>query len=108
MSQRKKEEQRPNKKTGNDVSIDTATGYLAACPQYSHTDQNSIRSLAISFISEGDQRITEGKAEKDTAETKPLLLLLLLLSFIKRVHSSGLRFHNNLINVFVEEHEHSY
>lgn len=27
--QRKKEEQQPNNKTGNDVSIDTATGYLA-------------------------------------------------------------------------------
>lgn len=90
------------------MSIDTTTGYLAGCLQYSHMDQNLICSLAISFISEGDQRIMEEKAEKDTAETMPLLLLLLLQSFIKLVQSSCLRFHNNLINVFVEECERTY
>lgn len=35
--QKNKEEQRPNK-TGNDVSVDTATGYLAGCLQYPQTD----------------------------------------------------------------------
>lgn len=43
---------------------------LAVCLQYSQTDQNSICSLAIFFLSERDRRVTRGKANKDTAETK--------------------------------------
>lgn len=50
-SQEKKEVQEPNNETGNDASIDTATGYLAGRLQYSQTDRNSICSLAIFFFS---------------------------------------------------------
>lgn len=55
------------------MSIDTATGYLAGRLQYSQTDQNSICTLAIFYLSEKDQSITgesqTKKGNKDMAET---------------------------------------
>lgn len=68
-SQENKREEQPNNKTGNDMAIDIATGYLAGCLQYSQTDQNSICSLTIFFLSKRDLSITRGKANKDMADT---------------------------------------
>lgn len=91
--------------------------WLAGCLQCSQTDQNSICSLAIFFLSEKDQSITGGKANKkkankDTAERvealSPFLRCFNHLCHHLHIQYFGLRFNNNLRNVFVWECDHTH